>query len=404
MPTDTTRSILHVDMDAFYASVEEVDDPSLRGRPLLVGGPSTPPATPLAAGVVVHGVVTTANYEARKYGCRSAMPMMAALRLCPRALLKPARFHRYREVSRQVHALFERYTPVVEGLSLDEAFLDLTGTERLHGPAEDVARRIKAEILAQTGCTASVGVSYCKFLAKLASDLEKPDGLTVFGPEQVRTVLPTLPVTKIWGVGPKAAEKLEGYGVRLIGDLGRMPEEFLRQRLGSEAGRLLALSRGEDDRAVETDRDAKSIGHEQTFFEPLATAQAARDELLSQVEQVSERLRRYGMRARCVSIKLRTPDFRTVTRAHTFENATDQTREIWLGALGCLETWLAGGFRPLRLLGVTAKELEASAGRESGLFPDVEGEKQSRLDAATDAIRQRFGGGAIGRGKLGGGK
>src|SRR3954447_21988829 len=246
-----TRAILHVDMDAFFASVEQLDDPALRGRPVLVGhdGP--------------RGVVAAASYESRVLGCRSAQPIGMAKRLCPHAVIVPARFSRYREVSAAVFRLFHAVTPQIEPLSIDEAFLDVTGSLRLLGPPEQIAADLKARIKTETGLTASVGVAPNKFLAKLASDMDKPDGLTVVRPEDVDRLLVPMPVGRIFGIGPKTAERLAGIGVKTIGDLRNVSDEALRQRVGGEADRYRQLAFGLDDRPVVTDDAAKSIGQEQ---------------------------------------------------------------------------------------------------------------------------------------------
>lgn len=386
MPDD--RTILHVDMDAFYAAVELLDHPELTGKPLLVGGRDG------------RGVVCAASYEARRFGCRSAMPMSQALRLCPHAAVLPVRFDRYREVSRRVHTVFERFTPAIEPLSIDEAFLDLTGTRRLLGDPADVAARIQREVLAETGCTCSVGVSYCKFLAKLASDLEKPRGLVLFGRPEVESRLPKLPVTRIWGIGPKAAAKLAGYAIHTIGDLRRADPAFLARRFGSDSTRLIDLAWGRDDRPVVTDRASKSIGHENTYFDPLDTPGAVEGELLAGVEQVAFRLRRSGRAARGVTVKIRTTDFRTVTRSVTLELATDVTGELWRAARQAFVAWASQKFAPVRLIGVQVKSLGPATDTTATLFPlspNPDHERQSRVDTATDQIRQRFGTNAIRR-------
>src|SRR3954447_2492679 len=243
------RAILHVDMDAFFAAIEVLDDPSLRGKPVLIGSDD------------LRGVVATASYEARVYGCHSAQPMAVAKRNCPHAIVVPCHFSRYREMSDRIFAIFDEFSPSVQPLSIDEAFLDLTGTEQLQGPAEHVARAIKERIRRDTGLTASIGVAPNKFLAKLASDLNKPDGLTVIRAEDVDRVLPPLPVTKIWGIGPKTAKRLEGMAIRTMGDLRRATDGTLSRLLGGEdeAARVRRLAHGLDDRIVVTDSDAKQI-------------------------------------------------------------------------------------------------------------------------------------------------
>jgi DNA polymerase IV len=289
-------------MDAFFASVEQLDNPHLRGKPVLVGhdGP--------------RGVVAAASYESRNFGCRSALPMAVAKRLCPQALVVPVRMRRYQEVSRQVFEIFESFSPLVEPLSVDEAFLDLSGTERLQGQPIEVARRMKDRIRGELKLTASVGVAPNKFLAKLASDLEKPNGLTVIRAEDVDRILPPLPVSKLWGIGRVTEAKLESAGIRTIDDLRRAARDLLERHLGCEAERYLNLAHGRDHRVVTPDRDAKSIGHEQTFEVNVADPEEIRGVLMEQVEQVACRLRRHGIQARGISLKIRYGDFTTITR------------------------------------------------------------------------------------------
>jgi DNA polymerase IV len=274
-PVSDSRTIFHVDMDAFFASVEQLDHPSLRGKPVLVGydGP--------------RGVVAAASYESRVFGCRSAQPMAVAKRLCPHAVVVPVHFTRYREISAKVFRIFESYTPAVEPLSVDEAFLDLSGCERLLG--DDfalIARQLKQRIHAELGLTASVGVAPNKFLAKLASDMNKPDGLTIIRAQDVRRLLDPMPVGKLWGIGPKTASRLADIGIKTVADLLRVPLEVLSSRLGADADHYRNLAMGLDDRPVVSDREAKSIGHEQTFGVDLADADAVRDVMLEQCEQV----------------------------------------------------------------------------------------------------------------------
>jgi DNA polymerase-4 len=377
------RAILHVDMDAFFASVEQLDDPSLRGKPVLVGhdGP--------------RGVVAAASYEARVYGCRSAQPMAVAKRLCPQAVVVRGHFDRYREESRKVFTILESFTPAVEPLSIDEAFLDVTGSQGIFGEPEDMARAIKQRIRAETRLTGSVGVAANKFLAKLASDMDKPDGLTVIRPQDVDRVLPPLPIGKIWGIGPKTAERLEGIGVRTIGDLRKLDADVLSRRLGTDAEHYRRLAFGLDDREVTPDDQAKSIGHEQTFGQDLADPEEVRRVMLEQSEQVSARLRRHRLFARGVTVKIRYGDFQTVTRARKLDAPADTTQPIWHAARELFDTW-AREFKPVRLIGVTATRLTEGE-PQLELFADLVSEKQRRVDSAVDRINARFGKAAIGR-------
>ncbi|GAB4246378.1 MAG: DNA polymerase IV [Deltaproteobacteria bacterium] len=390
------RAILHLDLDAFYASVEALDRPELRGKPVIVGGDDR------------RGVVAAASYEARTFGVHSAMPTATAKRLCPQGIFLPVRMSRYKEMSDKVFAVYRRFTPLVEPLSVDEAFLDVTGCERLFGSGAEVARRIKAAVREETGLTVSAGVARNKFLAKIASDLGKPDGLTVvpFGGEQA--FLDPLPVGKLWGVGKVTEEALRGHGVRTIGDLRRMPLETLVRRFGSNGSHLHDLSRGIDDRPVETDRDAKSIGHEDTYDHDLRDRSAMKRELLSLADRVSSRLRRAGLRGRTVTLKVKYHDFAQVTRAATLFEPTDDGGTIYRCALDRLLDTEAG-VRPVRLLGISVSKL-VSAGQERkrdrmeqlGLFAPPRGgnlpqpkpadpEKREKLNRAVDRIREKFG-------------
>ena len=385
MPPPSPRRVLHVDMDAFYSSVEMLDRPELRGQPVLVGSDRP------------RGVVAAASYEARKFGCRSAMPTAQALRLCPAAVVVAPRMHRYQEASDLVFAILERFSPLVEPLSIDEAFLELTGTERLLGPAPEVARRIKERVRAETSLTASVGVAPNKFLAKLASDLEKPDGLTVVTEERIDAILLPLPVERLWGVGSKTADRLRSAGVRTIGDLRSWTRDRLTARFGEAGDHFFALSRGEDSRPVVPDREAKSLGAECTFEVDVEDPEEVRAVLLGHVERVARRLRRHGLRARGVALKIRYGRFETVTRSATLPDATDATADLWAGAVALWERWAAEGFRPVRLIGMTAARLEGGP-LQGPLFADPVQERQRRLDAALDAIRDRFGPATIHRG------
>ena len=380
------RAILHVDMDAFFASVEQLDDPALRGRPVLVGhdGP--------------RGVVAAASYEARPFGCRSAQPIGVAKRLCPHAVVVPGRFWRYREVSRQVSALMHEATPLVEPLSIDEAFLDVTGSIQLLGPPEQIGRALKDKIKRTTGLTGSVGVAPNKFLAKLASDMDKPDGLTVIRPDDVERVLDPMPVGRIYGVGPQTAKRLEGLGVRTIADLRRIDADVLARRVGQdEADRYKRLAWGQDDRPVVPDHEAKSIGQEETFGQDLADPDAVRAVLLGQAEEVGRRVRKHGYRARGVVVKIRFGDFQTITRRTTLPQPTDATSDLWHAARDLFDRWAASAYQPVRLIGVAATDFTTGGAGDAGgagqldLFADRDREKQRRLDAALDRIKDKFG-------------
>ena len=373
-------------MDAFYASVEQLDHPRLRGLPVLVGhdGP--------------RGVVAAASYESRAFGCRSAQPIGMAKRLCPQAVIVRPRFERYREVSDQVFEIFNQFTPLIEPLSIDEAFLDVTGSRRLLGEPEEIARQLKQRVHATTGLTASVGVATNKFLAKLASDMDKPDGLTVVRPDEIDLVLSPLPIGRIWGIGPKTAQKLQGLGVKTIGDLCRTPVEVLERRVGADAERYRRLAFGQDDRPVVPDHEAKSIGQEQTFGQDLADREEVASVLLEEVEQVGRRLRKHNLVAATVTVKIRFGDFRTVTRRCTLPQPTDATALLWQAAREQFERWASdGAFQPVRLIGMSAGGLSGGSQVQLDLFPDPKAGKQRVLDRVLDRITARFGREAIRR-------
>jgi DNA polymerase-4 len=381
----STRSILHVDMDAFFASIEQLDNPSLRGKPVLVGydGP--------------RGVVAAASYEARKFDCHSAQPMSIAKRRCPHAIIVPVHFNRYRELSNRIFAIFDEFSPLVEPLSVDEAFLDLSGTHKLLGAAEDVARRLKQRIKSDVELTASIGVAPNKFLAKLASDLNKPDGLAIVHPQDVDPLLLSLPVNKLWGVGPVTAERLRNFGIHQVGDLRKHSAEALERWLGRDANHFLQLAHGIDDRPVVPDREAKSIGQEQTFGIDVADPAEVRRVLFEQVEQVGRRLRKHGLCARSLSLKIRYGEFETITRSTTLDHPTDVTGDLWAGAGALFDKWCAAGFRPVRLIGASASNLSRGPGQRP-LFADPQDERRKKVDALADQITAKFGSKAMRRG------
>src|SRR5262245_28307031 len=292
-PSPSSMTILHVDMDAFYASVEQRDDPSLRGQPVIVGG------------VKGRGVVCAASYEARKFGVRSAMPTAMAQKLCPHGIFLPLRMKHYSNISRQLRAIFLSFTPLVEPLSLDEAFLDVRGCEGLFGPAPEIARQIKSRIKAETDLIASVGVASNKFLAKLASDHGKPDGFVVLPAEKVIEFLTPLPIGRIWGVGAKGEKRLHTLGIRTIGDLAAIPEKTLIEHFGDNGRSMWRLAHGQDDRTVVADREAKSISTETTFSHDIGDRQVLRNILRNLVDELATRMRHGGLRGRTIDVKLR---------------------------------------------------------------------------------------------------
>ncbi len=387
MSSGGPRHILHVDMDAFFAAVEQLDRPELRGKPVLVGGDPHG-----------RGVVSTASYEARPLGCHSAMPMAHAVRLCPQAVVVHPRMERYAEVSRQVFEVLEQFTPLVEPLSIDEAFLDVTGSERLLGPAEQLARELKRRIHAETRLTASVGVAPNKFLAKLASDLRKPDGLVIVPPDGAREFLDPLPIARLWGVGQATLQRFEALHARTFGDARRLTEAELRREFGEAGEHFYHLIRGEDERPVVPDHEAKSISHEETFATDVTASEYLRGVLLGQTENVARRLRRHDRLARTVFIKIRRYDFRTITRRITLEMPTDQTAVLWQAAAELFERWARAGVRPVRLIGMGVAQLSTEEGQQLGLFDHDAAERRRSLDQTIDRIRERFGRDAIGRG------
>ncbi|HEY0271349.1 MAG TPA: DNA polymerase IV [Sphingomonas sp.] len=339
------RRIIHVDMDAFYASVEQRDDPALRGRPVAVGGSRE------------RGVVAAASYEARVFGVRSAMPSSRARRLCPDLIFVKPRFDAYREVSRQIRAIFARYTGLIEPLSLDEAYLDVTDDIAGLGSATATAGRIRAEIRAETGLTASAGVSYNKFIAKLASDQNKPDGLCVIPPAKGPDFVASLPIGRFFGVGPRTAEKMARLGIATGADLRAQSRESLTGHFGSWGDYLHGAARGIDDRPVRSDRPRKSVGAESTFFTDLRSPAELIAALDGIIDTVWPRIESSGSRGRTVTLKLRYDDFRTITRARSFPDAVTE-RARFAGAGHGLLLALCPVERPIRLLGLTLSALE----------------------------------------------
>ncbi|HEY9307302.1 MAG TPA: DNA polymerase IV [Microbacterium sp.] len=377
---DSATPILHVDMDAFFVSVELLKRPDLRGKPVLVGG---------AAG---RGVVSAASYEARKYGVNSAMPMSLALQRCPNAVVLRGDYASYTEYSRRVMHIFEEVTPLVEKLSIDEAFLDVSGARRLHGSPAEIAWRLRRRVHDETGLTCSVGVAATKFVAKVASSRAKPDGMLVVPADRTLEFLHPLPVSALWGVGKVTEESLTRLGLRTVGDVAAMPTDALERALGPAlAAKLAHLSMGIDARDVVTGREEKSIGHEVTFGYDLTDLEQLRRELLRLSDDVAVRLRRAGVVGRTVVLKLRYGDFRTVTRSRTLGEPTDVARRIYDEASAALGE-LAGDGARIRLIGVRAEQLRPSGSGAMLWDPDEEWREAERT---IDEVTARFGRGAV---------
>ncbi|MBN8206054.1 DNA polymerase IV [Microbacterium esteraromaticum] len=379
---DSGTGILHVDMDAFYAAVEVLHDPSLRGLPLIIGGREG------------RSVVSSASYEARRYGVRSAMPVGQALRLCPTARVVPPDFERYRAVSAQVMAIFESITPLVEPLSIDEAFLDVRGARRLWGSPGRIAVLIRRRVQDEVGITCSVGVAATKHVAKMASTISKPDGMLIVPAARTQEFLDPRPVGAMWGVGPKAADALARRGIRLISDVRTSPPEALDRALGPALGaRIRALATGQDARTVETERIEKSIGHEETFDRDVEDHELLRSELRRLADRVGARLRASGWHAGGVAIKIRFADFTTVNRSVSLAEATDVGQRLGETALSLFEQ--IDRRDPVRLVGVRAERLRPAAAGALALWDDDE--DQRRLEGTLDDARARFGVGMITR-------
>jgi len=378
------RWIIHIDMDAFFAAVEQRDNPSLRGRPVVVGGLGS------------RGVVATASYEARRCGIHSAMPMREAKRLCPQAFFLPGNFRKYREVSAAVARILADFSPLVEFLSLDEAFLDVSGMELLKRTPAEIARQIKERIRNELGLTASAGVAPNKFLAKLASDFEKPDGLVVVRPGEEASFLRDMPIGHLWGVGEVSAGVLRRLGIMTIGQLAAYGEEVLERHLGSAARELVRLARGEDDRPVVAEHRPKSIGRELTLEEDLSDRSAVREYLLALAEKVGYRLRREGLWARTVTVKLRFASFRTITRSLTLPEAICCDEDIFAAAD---KMWKKVAMpEGIRLVGISVSNLQTAGGQIS-LFGS-ENLRREAVAKAVDRLKEKYGEGIVFRGRV----
>ncbi len=376
---------LHVDLDAFFAAVEQRDHPELRGRPVVVA----------AGGRADRGVVSAASYEARRYGIRSAMPLRTAATLCAEAVFVPVDGRKYGAVSRQVMEVLRRYTPAVEPISIDEAFLDVAGSEALYGDPIRIAQSIKAAIRDELGLTASVGVATCKLVAKVASDLRKPDGLVVVAPGDEAAFLAPLPIARLWGVGERTATVLADYGVRTIGDLAALPDDILVRRFGRQGAVLAERARGVDPSPVSGVEPARSVSHEHTFDVDTSDPEVLERTLLALSEGVASRLRTAHVLAHTVAVKVRDASFVTVSRQRTLPQPTDETEVVFRASLDLARPHLRG--IKVRLLGVSASHLDE--GQQLSLFDETD-ERRRRATEAADAIRRRFGSKAIRRARL----
>jgi len=381
-----TRTILHVDLDAFFAAVEQRDQPELRGKPVVVG----------MGGSNDRGVVAAASYEARVFGVHSALPIRTARRLCPDCIFVPVRGAVYASVSRDVMAILRRFTPVVEPISIDEAFMDVTASRALFGDGRAIATRIKATIREELELTASVGVASTKLVAKVGSDLRKPDGLVVVEPGDEAAFLAPLPISRLWGVGPSTAAALRDFGVATIGDLAAMDRASLVRRFGQHGAALVDRAHGRDVDPVSDPDAAKSVGHEHTFDEDTSDPEVLERTLLTMSEGVSARLRDAGVRATTVTVKVRDSAFATVTRQRKLVEPTDLTEPIWRAALDLARPEFRG--KRIRLVGVTASGLGERD--QLAMFDGISDDRQRRVVVAADELRHRFGTRAVTRARL----
>jgi DNA polymerase-4 len=374
------KHIIHFDMDAFYPSVEILDNPALKGKPVIVGGSKE------------RGVVSSASYEARRFGVHSAQPVAKAKRLCPDGVFLPVRMSRYQEISKQVFEIFCRFTPLVEPLSIDEAFLDVTGSIRLFGQPEDIAKQIKQIVLTETGLTVSAGVAPSKFVAKIASDINKPDGLTIVHPDGVKDFLDPLPVKKMWGVGKKTQLSLSHLNIHTFRELRQMPVKVLEKKIGKHGVKIHLLAMGIDERDVIPDHDVKSIGHEQTFSQDIISLNPAQKELLALSNKVARRMRHKGLKGKTITLKVKYFDFVQITRSATLPKFIDDGFEIYSVACRLLKKTEITK-KPIRLLGISLSQLSFSGiGTQLSLFDqDPSSQKRQRLNIALDSLYEKFG-------------
>ena len=381
--------ILHIDMDAFYASVEQLDDPTLKGQCVIVGGRSN------------RGVVSAASYEARKFGVHSAMPIFQAKQKCPQGVFVYPRMQRYKEISRKVMALLKAFSPLVETVSIDEAYLDITGSERLFGSAENIGRQIKMTISDHIHLTCSVGIAPNRFLAKIASDMDKPDGLTIIRPEDVDGFIATLPIRKVPGVGAKTHQQLTTMGIRTLGDVCLWPQKTVRQRLGKYGQRLFELACGIDHTPVAPNAPHKSVSSEETLAADIADKSQLWPYLLKHSEDVARQLRRQSVRAKTVTLKIKTADFKVVTRSKTLVQSTQSTKVIYAAARRLLQPYHLS--QKVRLIGVGTSGLTVSKlPVQQDLFTSAHTSPDGweKVDQTVDSIIEKFGKSAIRRGTL----
>jgi DNA polymerase-4 len=382
----TARTILHVDLDAFFAAVEQRDHPELRGKPVIVGG----------GGPHDRGVVSTASYEARKFGVHSAMPLRTAGRLCPQGIFVPVDGRKYQEESRRVMAILRRFTPQVQPVSIDEAFLDVTASRALFGDGEAIGQAIKSAVHDETGLTISVGVAATKLVAKVASDLRKPDGLVVVPPGEEAAFLAPLAISRLWGVGEKTAAALAEYGVKTIGDLAALPPDALERRLGKHGASLVDRAHGIDPDPVSGGEAAKSIGHEHTFDRDTADREVIERTLLGMADGVAGRLRSSRIRAVTITLKLRDSSFATITRQTSLETPADLTEQVYEAAATLLRREMHG--QKIRLVGVTASNFRDR--EQLSMFDVADDPKRHAAAEALDKIRSKYGSRAVTRARL----
>ena len=375
-----SKHIIHFDMDAFYPSVEILDNPALKGKPVIVGGSKE------------RGVVSSASYEARRFGVHSAQPVAKAKRLCPDGIFLPVRMSRYQEISKQVFEIFYRFTPLVEPISIDEAFLDVTGSIRLFGRPEDIAKKIKQIVLTETGLTVSAGVAPSKFVAKIASDIDKPDGLTVVHPDGVRDFLDPLPTNKMWGVGKKTQLSLSHLNIHTFRELRQTPVKVLEKKIGKHGVKIHLLAMGIDERDVIPDHGVKSIGHEQTFSQDIISLNEAQKELLALSNKVARRMRHKDLKGKTITLKVKYFDFVQITRSTTLPKSINDGFEIYSVACRLLKKTEVTK-KPIRLLGISLSQLNFSGiGTQLSLFDqDPSSQKRQRLNIALDSLCEKFG-------------